>query len=114
MLTSGDVVDVDLGVPEGREAGFGRPVVVATSQTILDESPAIVQVVPMTSVVRRFKSEVDVSPNAGTGLAAPSAAQCQHLRSISVERILEVRGNVGPVALAQIREIIGRIFDLVP
>ena len=36
MPISGDVVDLDLGVPEGREAGFGHPAVVVTAQRILD------------------------------------------------------------------------------
>ena len=80
MLTSGDVVDIDLGVPQGREAGFGRPAVIATAQTILDESPTIVHVVPLTSVVRRQKTEVVVAANVESGLDAPSAAQCRHPR----------------------------------
>ena len=44
MLTSGDVVDLDLGSPEGHEAGMRRPVVVVTAQEILDESANVVQV----------------------------------------------------------------------
>ena len=36
MLTSGDVVDLDLGTPVGREAGFRHPAVVVTAQRILD------------------------------------------------------------------------------
>lgn len=28
MLTSGDVVDLDLGLPSGREAGFRHPAIV--------------------------------------------------------------------------------------
>ena len=113
MLTSGDVVGLDLGTPQGPEAGFSRPAVVATAQTILDGSPTIVHVVPLTSVVRRFKTEIIVAANAGSGLDAPSAVQCQHIRSVSADRIDRVRGNVGPVVLGQIREIIGQILDLV-
>ena len=45
MLTSGDVVDLDLGVPSGREAGFLHPVVVVTAQEVLDESASVIQVV---------------------------------------------------------------------
>jgi len=36
MPTSGDVVDLDLGTPEGREAGDLHPAVVPTAQRILD------------------------------------------------------------------------------
>ena len=45
MLTSGDVADVDFGLPRGREAGFQRPAIVVTAQRLLDRSPNVVQVV---------------------------------------------------------------------
>jgi mRNA interferase MazF len=114
MLTSGDVVDVDFGEPVGREAGFARPAVVITAQAVLDESPSIVQVIPVTSTVRQFRTEVPIGEGAGNGLNAPSVAQCQHIRAVSVHRVTGTRGNVGPVALAQIRGLIGRIVDLIP
>ena len=52
MLTSGDVVDLDLGTPAGREAGFRHPAVVVTAQRVLDAEPSVVQVVPLTTTVR--------------------------------------------------------------
>lgn len=112
MLTSGDVRGLDLGVPEGREAGFGRPAVVVTADRILRAGPAVVQVVPITSTVRDFRSEVRLDPDVDNGLDRASVAQCQHVRSVSSGRLGEVRGNVGAVALAQIREALGLIFDL--
>ncbi len=112
MPTSGDVVDLDLGAPRGREAGFVRPAVVVTAQRILDGSPSVVQVVPLTATLRRFESEVVLEPDERNGLAARSAAQCQHLRAVSTARIEAVRGNVGVVALSQIRETIATILDM--
>jgi len=60
MLTSGDVVDLDLGLPAGQEAGFRHPVVVVTAQEILDESANVIQVVPLRphfeSLAQRFGS----------------------------------------------------------
>ncbi len=114
MLTSGDVLDLDLGVPEGREAGFRHPAVVVTAQRVLDASPSVVQVVPLTTTVRRFGSEVTIEPDRQNGLAERSAAQCQHVRAISRHRARSVRGNVGAVALNQIRETIGLILDVGP
>jgi hypothetical protein len=43
----------------------------------------------------------------GNGLEHPSAAQCQHVRAVSIGRVDRVRGNVGAVALRQIRDVIG-------
>lgn len=112
MLTSGDVVDLDLGSPKGREAGLRRPVVVVTAQEILDESVNVLQVVPLTSTVRSFGSEVQIEADEGNGLEADSAAQCQHIRSVSVDRVESVRGNVGGVALSEIRGVLDLILDI--
>ncbi len=112
MPTSGDVVDLDLGVPEGREAGFPHPAVLVTAQRILDAKPTVVHVVPLTSTVRRFHSEVLIQPDVANSLSGISAAQCQHLRAVSPGRISTTRGNVGPTVLAQIRETIAVLLDL--
>jgi mRNA interferase MazF len=112
MLTSGDVVDLDLGSPKGREAGLRRPVVVVTAQEILDESANVVQVVPLTSTVRGFGSEVELRSDESNGLQSDSAAQCQHIRSVSVDRVESVRGNVGVAALSEIREVLALILDI--
>ena len=112
MPNSGDVVDLQLGQPEGREAGFRHPAVVVTAQRILDAAPSVVHVVPLTRTIRPFHSEVVIAPERSNGLDAPSAAQCQHLRAVAPTRIAGVRGNVGVVVLAQLRETIAVILDL--
>ncbi|MFN0026561.1 MAG: type II toxin-antitoxin system PemK/MazF family toxin [Acidimicrobiales bacterium] len=112
MLSSGDVVELDLGVPVGREAGFGHPAVVVTAQRILDGDPSVIQLVPLTSTVRPFRSEVPIEPEPSNGLGIRSSAQCQHVRAVSTSRVGNVRGNVGPVVLLQVREALALIFDL--
>jgi mRNA interferase MazF len=112
MLTSGDIVDLDLGVPSGREAGFRHPVVVITAQEILDESANVIQVVPLTTTIRGFGSEVQIRADDDNGLAADSSAQCQHIRSVSVDRVENVMGNVGSTALSEIREVLALVLDI--
>jgi len=112
MLTSGEVVDLELGTPKGREAGFRHPAVLVTAQRILDAEPSVVHVVPLTSTIRSFGSEVAIDPDKVNGLDHRSAAQCQHIRAISPARINNVRGNVGTVVLTQLRESIALILDL--
>lgn len=112
MPISGDVVDVDLGAPAGREAGFRPPAVLVTAQRILNASPSVVHVVPLTTTIRRFHSELVIEADRANGLDALSAAQCQHLRAVSTRRIVSSRGNVGPAVLAQLRETIAVILDL--
>ncbi len=72
MPTSGDVVDLDLGLPEGREAGFRHPAILVTAQRILDAEPTVVHVVPLTTTIRRYHSEIvierdDVNPLCHSG-----------------------------------------------
>jgi mRNA interferase MazF len=111
-LTAGDVVDVDLGLPTGREVGFRHPAVVVSAQRVLDETPNVVHIVPLTSRLRAYRSEVRLDPDPASGLDRPSSAQCQHVRSVAVARIGDPRGTVGPVALSQIRETIGLLLDI--
>ena len=83
-----------------------------TAQRILNAGPSVVHVVPVTTTIRRFHSEIVIEPDEANGLIAHSAAQCQHLRAISTSRIVATRGNVGPAVLAQLRETIAVMLDL--
>lgn len=112
MLISGDVVALDLGLPEGREAGFRHPAVVVTAQRILDAQPSVIQVVPVTTTVRGFASEITIEPDNDNGLRYQYVAQGQHIRAVSPGRVDEVHGNVGPTALSQIRDTLGLILDI--
>jgi mRNA interferase MazF len=112
MLSSGDVVELDLGLPVGTEAGFTHPAIVVTAQRILDAGPTVVQVVPLTTTIRAFRSEVSIEPDPSNGLTARSAAQCQHVRAVSTGRARNVRGNVGPMVLGHVRDTLALIFDL--
>ncbi len=111
MLTSGDIVDVDLGLPAGTEAGFRRPAVVVTAQRVIEAGSSVLQVVPLTSRVRGDESEVEIEDDLTNGLTSRSAAQCQHIRAFATSRIVARRGNVGAAALAQIREVLGVLLD---
>lgn len=112
MLTPGDIVDLDLGIPAGSEAGIHRPAVVVTAERVLAGGPNVVQVVPLTRTVRRSEAEVLIGPDADNHLRALSSAQCQHLRSVATTRIQQRTGNVGPVVLSELRETLGLLLDL--
>ena len=112
MLTSGDVVELDLGMPADREAGFRRPAVLVTAQRILDTRPSVVHIVPLTGTIRRFGSEVPVEPDGANGVDEPSAAQCQHIRAVSAVRVDRTLGNVGAAVLAQIRDVLALVLDI--
>jgi len=72
----------------------------------------VVHVVPLTTRFRGFHTEVTIENGGISGLSEPSVAQCQHVRAVSADRIDSVAGNVGPVVLARIREMIALLLDI--
>jgi len=76
------------------------------------KSPPVIQIVPLTRTLRGYASEVTVSADATNGLMEDSAAQCQHVRAVASARIRETLGNVGPVSMAQIRDVLAVLLDL--
>ncbi|MFT4010644.1 MAG: type II toxin-antitoxin system PemK/MazF family toxin [Nocardioidaceae bacterium] len=112
MPTSGDVVLLDFGVPHGHEAGFPRPAVVVTASRVLKHRPPIVQVVPLASTLRDYDTDILVEADETNGLDVDSAAQCQHIRSVSAARLSEPVGMISPVQLLQIRETLGLLLDI--
>ena len=111
MLTPGDVVDLDLGTPNGNEAGLRRPAVIVTAARILRGGPNVVQVVPLTRTIRPSSVGGSIDPDDLNGLAERSSAQCQHVRSVATTRIHGLRGNIGPVLLGEVRETLGLLLE---
>ena len=85
---------------------------VVTATGVLRGNPNVVQVIPLTRTIRPSGAEVYVEPDEENQLSAPSAAQCQHVRSVSAERVIATRGAAGPALLAEIREVLGLLLDL--
>ncbi len=112
MPTSGDIVELDLGAPTGRETGFRRPAVLVTAQELLDQNPSVIQVVPITSSLRGFGSEAVIEADTANGLEQGSAAQCHQIRAVSAARVVTVRGNVGAAVLHRICETIALVLDI--
>ncbi|MGD9793706.1 MAG: type II toxin-antitoxin system PemK/MazF family toxin [Acidimicrobiia bacterium] len=111
-LSAGDVVLVDLGSPIGSEAGFVRPAVVVSASGLLRRNLATIFVVPCTSTFRNVASHVELAPDEQNGLPLACWAQVEQLRSIARARCVERLGNVGVVALVQIREIAALLIDI--
>jgi mRNA-degrading endonuclease toxin of MazEF toxin-antitoxin module len=82
-----------------------------TAPRILDAAPSVVHVVPLTSTIRGFDSEIVIETHPANGLRERSAA-CQYLRAVSTSRIAATRGNVGPAVASQVRETIAVLLDL--
>ena len=105
------MIGVDFGVPLGSEAGNPRPAVIVTAAEIMGYEPRTFQVVPLTTSRRGWATDVDIEAD---GLTASSVAQCHLLTTIPIQRMIDDHkyGNVGPVALAQIRSVLADMLDI--
>lgn len=111
-MNFGDIVEVDFGVPIGSEAGFRRPGVVITADSVLRYRPTTVFVVPLTSTRRTFPSYVAVEPDAHNQLSVPSYALVEQLRAVSVQRCGEVSGRVGETVGHQVLDVLAMITGM--
>jgi mRNA interferase MazF len=102
-MRSGDVFQVDFGSPLGSEAAFVRPAVVVTDDDVLESISTTFQVVPFTSTVRNWPT--DVSSKWGE-------AQVHLVTTVSVFAANEHLGNVGPVKLSALREILSDLLGM--
>jgi mRNA interferase MazF len=111
-MQAGDIITVDFGIPRGSGPGFEHPAIVVTAELIVAQRPCTFHVVPVTSNVQRAMA-TDVALDSD-GLDANSVGQCHLLTVAEIERVKDDggRGNVGPVALAQLRSVIADLLDL--
>ena len=102
-MRSGDVYRVDFGSPLGSEAGFLRPAVVITDDDILESISETFQVVPFTSTVRNWPT--DVSSEWGE-------AQVHLITTVSSRAAGERLGAVGPAKLRALREVLSDLLGM--
>jgi mRNA interferase MazF len=101
-MRRGEVRLVDLEPVRGSEASKRRPAVLVSNDranaTAMRLGRGVVTVVPVTSNVSRVFAFQTLLPADRTGLTADSKAQAEQVRSVAVERIGAVLGQV-PVDL---------------
>jgi mRNA-degrading endonuclease toxin of MazEF toxin-antitoxin module len=102
-MRSGDVYQVDFGWPVGSEAAFVRPAVVVTDDDILDSISETFQVVPFTSTVRNWPT--DISSEWGE-------AQVHLITTISSFAAGDHLGTVGPAKLRALREVLSDLLGI--
>lgn len=111
VILRGEVYDVDLGQPVGREPAFRRPALVVSSDVINNGPGDLVVVVPIGTVGYGLRTHVELEAGAG-GLDHDSYARCDQLRTISTRRVTGRRGRVGPEHLVQVDRALAFLLDL--
>lgn len=99
---------VDLEPVRGSEANKRRPAVVVSndqaSATAGRLGRGVITVVPLTSNIDRVFAFQALLPAATSGLRMDSKAQAEQVRSVAVERIGPVLGNIPPQLMRDVDE----------
>lgn len=111
QLSRGGIYIATLNPTKKNEIGKARPVVILTSQTILNQTPALVFVCPLSSKSFQKYSSLHVKILARDKLEVDSFAVTEHCRSMSINRISHPR--VAQLFPNEIDKIIKRIRILI-
>lgn len=110
-LTQGGVYLSKLDPAKHNEVGKIRPVVILTGQFLLDISPEIIFICPLSSQSYPAFSALHVALAPRDGLLRKSYALTEHCRSISVQRLRESR--LAQLTAEEISLILERLQRLV-
>lgn len=115
-MRRGEIRLVDLEPVRGSEAGKRRPAVLVSNDranaTAERLGRGVVTVVPITSNVARIFPFQTLLPAEATGLRVDSKAQTEQVRSISVERVGPVLGEVPGQLLSNLDDALRLHLDL--
>jgi mRNA interferase MazF len=107
-MRRGEIRWVNLDPARGSEANKRRPAVIVSNDgansTAARLGRGIITVVPVTSSIERVYPFQVRLPAATTGLAQDSKAQAEQVRSVAVERVGELAGQVPAPTMLEIDE----------
>lgn len=106
-LAPGDIVWAKPDVTVGREQAGRRPVLVVSGSRYLDVADTLAIVVPLTRRRRDWPNHVPVA-----GLAQPSWAMAEQVRTISRDRIAGVVARTDEHTLHRVRDWLALFLDL--
>jgi mRNA interferase MazF len=112
-LERGSIVLVDLDPARGHEQAGRRPALILSSDDMKPERSGLITVTPLTTSARRWPTRVFVRPPEG-GLRAPSWVIGEQVRTISVERVQAVWGQVEAQTLRAVEHVVKLVLELDP
>jgi mRNA interferase MazF len=108
----GEIWTASLDPTRGHEQAGERPVLILSSNTYNQGPAGLVFVAPLTRTDRRIPVHVRLDPPEG-GVTSPSFILCDHVRSISKERLRpDPWGRVSRRTLAEVEDMLRILLDL--
>jgi mRNA interferase MazF len=115
-MRRGEVRLADLDPTQGSEADKRRPAIVVSNDranaTAARLGRGVVTIVPVTSNIARVFAFQVLLPAELTGLRVDSKAQCEQVRSVSVQRVGVVLGRLPASHMADIDNALRLHLDL--
>jgi mRNA interferase MazF len=109
----GEVWDFRLDPTEGYEQGGNRPCLVISNNHLNQSRAELVIIVPMSTRLRAINSHIVVEPPEG-GVTSPSDIMCEHVRSLSTDRLIQYRGDVSRNTILSVEAAIRRLLAMNP
>ncbi len=108
----GEIWSATLDPTRGHEQAGERPVLIVSTNSFNQGKAGLVFVMPLTRTDRQIPVHVPVEPPEG-GVKARSLILCDHLRSISTERLgREPWGRVSSTTMATVEDMLKILLDL--
>lgn len=105
-MRRGDIYMVDLEPARGSEANKVRPAVIVSNnganQSVELHGKGVITVVPLTSNTSRVLSFQVLLPSSESHLPKDSKAQCEQVRAVAPERVLQRVGQIPRQRMAQV------------
>lgn len=111
QLLRGDVWRIDLEPVRGHEQGKARLCVIVSTDTFNNGGAGLIVIVPATKTARGIPLHVRVDPPEG-GLTDTSYFKCEDVRSLTVDRLLEHWGTLGPRTMQTIEDRLRILLNL--
>jgi mRNA interferase MazF len=103
-VNRGDIYLCDFGDPIGHEPAFRRPAVVISAPELSRFGLPIV--LPVTRTKRDYPTHVEIE---GV-LPVTSYIQCEQIRAVAAERLLQRVGTLDPIVLLRVDAVLRRIL----
>jgi mRNA interferase MazF len=112
MASPDEVWIVDFGDPYPSEPAHRRPALVLGPSASFGAAMPFVIVCPITTAMRGLSLHVEVEPTTGNGLRETSYVQCELIRSLNVQRLVERVGVIDLATSGQVREVVRTLTNL--
>ena len=111
MPKRGDIWTVNFGEPVGHEQAYRRPAVIVSSDRLNSSRADLVIAIPLTRTRRGLPSHVEIDTGE-SGLAEPSYAKTEDIKSISTDRLVRRLGQAPTTSLDEIGHALVLLLDL--